>query len=197
MSNAKEDGHMGWKMENSIGEMNSVKRYNDGTTADNAPNSSLKDLQDWFYVNGSLPAKDWTADGYGMSSMRGASCLKVSITTNQENSSTYANSNDGSIHITIAANSVNYVLPAGTIASTTPVATSKKNYGFSKDGGVSYQTQENDNTRSYGGLNSGNYTVWVKDFAYTGVFDTAVVKTTVVVTYAEGTKYYNNRFSNS
>ena len=196
MSNAKEDGHMGWKMENSISEMNSVKGYNDGT-ADEAPNSSLRDLQDWFWANGSLPASDGTTNGYEMSSMRGASCLQVSITTNQESASPYQNSNNGAINITIAADSVNYTLPAGTIASRSPAATSTKNYGFSKDGGSSYQTQENDNTRTYSGLNSGNYTVIVKDFAYASVFDNSTVSTPVVVTYNGGTRTYNNRFATS
>jgi len=87
MSNAKEAGHMGWKMQNSISEMNSVKGYNDGTVSQ-APNSSLKALQDWFWANGSLPASDGETNGYEMSSMRGASCLKASITTNQETTST-------------------------------------------------------------------------------------------------------------
>ena len=194
MSNAKEAGHMGWKMKNSMSEMNSVKGYNDGT-ASNAPNTSLKKLQDWFWSNASLPASDGTSNGYEMSSMRGASCLKMSVSTEQETTSTYSNSDNGKINITIAADSVNYVLPDGTITSTSPNATSKKNYGFSKDGGASWQTQEDDNTKTYSSLNSGNYVVWVKDFAYGhAVFDTGIVKVTVEVTYGNGGKSYNNRF---
>ena len=192
MSNAKEAGHMGWKMQNSISEMNSVKGYNDGTVSQ-APNSSLKALQDWFWTNGSLPASDGEANGYEMSSMRGASCLKVSITTNQETTSTYSNSDNGSIVITVFANSVNYVLPAGTIGSTSPNATSSKSYGFSKDDGASYQTQDT-NVKTYGSLNSGTYNICVKDFAYAGVFDGTEVKAAVVVTYGGGSNTYNNRF---
>ena len=192
MSNAKEAGHMGWKMNNSISEMNSVKGYNDGTSS-TAANTSLRDLHNWFWANGSLPASDGTNNGYEMSSMRGASCLKVSITTNEESTSTYADSDNGRIIITAHAASVNYVLPAGTINSTNPAATSSKSYGFSKDGGSSYQIQSN-SVKIYSSLNSGNYTVWVKDFAYAGVFDGTEVKVTVNVTYGGGSLTYNNRF---
>ena len=193
MSNAKEAGHMGWKMQNSISEMNSVKGYNDGTTASDEANTSLKALQDWFWANGSLPASDGADDGYEMSSMRGASCLKASITTNQETTSTYANSDNGSIVITVAQDSVNYVLPAGTISSTSPNANSSKSYGFSKDDGASYQTQST-NVKTYGSLNSGTYNISVKDFAYACVFDGTEVKAEVVVTYGGGSNTYNNRF---
>lgn len=192
MSNAKEAGHMGWKMNNSISEMNSVKGYRDGT-ASNKASTSLKALHDWFLANGSLPAGDGASDGYEMSSMRGASCLKVNMSSTQESTSTYANSNNGTITIAFHSDSVNYELPAGTINSTSPSALSTKSYGFSKDGGGSWQIQAT-STKTYSSLNSTNYTCWAKDFAYAGVFDGTEVKQTVTVTYGQGSKSYNNLF---
>ena len=192
MSNAKEAGHMGWKMNNSISEMNSVKGYRDGT-ASNKASTSLKALRDWFLANGSLPANDGASDGHEMSSMRGASCLKVNISTTQESTSTYGKTNNGTITISFHTASVNYELPAGTITSTSPAALSTKSYGFSKDGGGSWEIQAS-SSKTYSGLNSTDYTVWAKDFAYAGVFNGTEVKKTVTVTYGGGGKTYNNLF---
>lgn len=219
MSNSKEAGHMGWKMETKISELNSVKNYNDGSTASNKANSSLKALQDWFWTNASIPMTDANggSDGYSLSQSRGASCTKINISTSPETinsgydgTSSSHNVIDGKISVAFHKDSVNYLQASGSINDGSPAASSSKKYYVSINGGSSYSNQTDDNSFSWSGLNSGTYNIHAYDGSCSNLGSGSLpkqrmedmrIKTSVKVAggKAGGTNSntYNNIFRNS
>ena len=219
MSNAKEAGHMGWKMQTKISELNSVKNYNDGSTPSNNSNSSLKALQDWFWTNASIPMIDegGGSDGYSLVQSRGASCTKINLSTSPEtiNSGYDGTSNannviDGKINVEFHTESVNFLQASDSINDGSPAASSSKQYFVSIDGGSSYTSQTDNPIFQWTGLNSGTYNVHAGDGSCSNLGSGSLprdrmedhrIQTTVNVAggAAGGTNSntYNNIFRNS
>jgi hypothetical protein len=160
--------------------INLTKNHKTTETVAATDQGSLRDLHDWFFSNAGIKFSDATETGQDnvkMSEFRGCQVLTVTtIVATPESPSTYSNSNNGTITITVDADSV------------VPDTSTNKLYSFSNAGDGSYTDQVDDNTMTYSGLNNGTYNVFVKD-RYTGA---KCNNSSTVVNYGGSTNTYSD-----
>lgn len=189
MSTAREAGHMGWQFKTSISDVNDVKGYRDGTAE--TARGSLKELYQWFYNNATLPAGGNKTTNFKLSELRGAAVTRMYVTTSPETTSTYQDSNNGSITVQLDDKTINYELTSG-IHVNPPNTNSTKNYLFSKDNGSNWISKST-NSHTFPSLNSGNYNVRGQDGSKAGVFNGTSVYVNATVPYGGNGNNYGWR----
>ena len=90
------------------------------------------------------------------SEFRGASILTACMRGNPTGYSSYSDGTNGYIDICVEADTVNDATGSG-----------NKLYGFSKNNGSTFDSQTNDNTKTFGSLAVGNYNIIVRDNSFT------------------------------